>query len=265
MLPEKSLNVIWDRYLTEFVSDHFLGQLEQNRRQTDNSNGILFLCMMLMLFREYGKVYPGIQKKLDSIKVNVDHAINSIQVSGQPGLFKRAPGNDSREAHDNYVGIILLSLMFDLKYHKDILERGRYKFKFNKYLGFDSYFNYNNVEPNIFDWKTQRQGGEIALYRMANGQFAGVLFLLWLCVGFLLSAKKENPSSMNLGLLRMFLGMDLIFKKHKFSFITKGIVAITKKLYMKRLEKQEIDIQYGFDHYFQPYHLIHMLTRDLYK
>ena len=90
----------------------------------DNDNGVLFLAFYMMLKKKLGKIDQS----------DLDHsfrAIKSIEV--EPGLFARAPNNIQMEAHDNYMGICSLSVLFEFAFAREIVE-----------LGTKTGFSYNN-------------------------------------------------------------------------------------------------------------------------
>lgn len=246
-------------YFDQYVSKEFLGQLDpngdiSNKRPCDNSNGILFLAMGLMMLQKLGCL-PDIRKQVDA-------SIKRLQVPGEPGLFNRMQGDGRMDSHDNMVGIIILSVIFDLPYAEQIHKRGKYKFKRNRYLGFDDYFNYNNVQPGKFDWTAQRQGGDIAIYQMAAKKLVNPLYLMWFTGGLWISAWKMNPSTMNLGWFRLELMLELSEKSFK-GKLCKPFLSLAVKGFVLIQKYRNVSMKWSFEHYFKPGHPMHVFLKAL--
>lgn len=218
--------------LEDWISDDYLGRLTPKSEgrfpgRDDNDNGILFLAMMLMLdFKP--ELFQQVQ---DSIK--------RLQV--EPGLFKRRSFSpEIYEAHDNYVGICALSVIYGFNFREDIVRYGE-----------KNGWNFNNVEPGKFEMKCQRQGGDIAFYKLAAGYNVEPWYVVWMIGGLIIAAIKNYPSTMNLGWLR-FRTLDLV----KMSSFNRAVVTfghmIFNSIQMLR-GKTQLD---SFKNYFRPDHPI---------
>lgn len=153
-----------------------------------NDNGVLFLCIFILLSRYWGKT------PIETIKL--DETINWLEVPENPGLFNRniyktavAP---QREAHDNYVAICVLSKLYSLRYLNDICEYGE-----------KHGWNYNNLEPDKWQLECQRQGGEVAFYKIMNEETPSILDAIWMFGGFLITLFKWEYSLVMLTYVRM--------------------------------------------------------------
>lgn len=104
----------------------------------------------------------------------------------EPGLICRLPNNFVRhDAQDNQIGAILGGLKLG---YLSIPE------EINNY-GKRTGYNYNNVEPGVWKLEQQRQGGDIALFKIAAGEKPAWWQLVWLVVGLVLSLySKPDPS-----------------------------------------------------------------------
>jgi hypothetical protein len=254
------------KYLNEefMIDEDFLCRLDPNSigdfpGGCDNDNGILFSAFVIILLY--------LIDRLPDYKERADKGIGNLQVPGYPGIYNRSNlerHKDYYEQHDNYIGIIAISLLYDLKYANDIYEEGRYKFKFNRYLGFDQYFNYNNQNPRQFILKCQRQGGEIAIYQMAAGRLPNPIYLLWLAGGLWTSAWITFPSTMNLGWIRIQTMKIAISKKWYLGYLKPYIWAV-EKVNSLILKYKGVDTRWGFDNYYKKYHPVHPLLDILFK
>ncbi len=147
-----------------------------------NDNGILFASIFYLVLDEL--------KLLDwADKERFLEAIEHIEI--QPGLYRRKPGDDRSEAHDNYLGIAACSYLFDTKHSKDILDYG----------GRTGYL-YNNVDPDLFVLGQIRQGGDIAFYKICAGHIPAPWEFIWLMIGLILNCFSKNASTTQLCWLR---------------------------------------------------------------
>ena len=153
-----------------------------------NENGILFLSVFYVLLDLLGL------KPRNAIIDDVSETIKRLEV--KPGLYRRNTFADTRyEQHDNYVGIIALSMIYDLPYAIDIAVYGE-----------RSGYNYNNVVPGSWRLQQQRQPGETAFYKLCAGFRPGPIEFLWLVAGFIINIfrLRRDASVDQLTWLRLF-------------------------------------------------------------
>lgn len=163
--------------------DPFPGYSE---RTVKNQNGILNLAETLMAFHCNGvDVTP--------FKDTVIRTIRKLQVPGT-GCFKRNQGNDVfMDSHDNSRGIILAALLVGAM---DIVE------EFHRW-GDKHGWTYNNLDPfNVLDPRAQRQGMDIAIYNVANGNIPWLINSVWL-VGDCLFFSDMRPLKIRLTILEI--------------------------------------------------------------
>ena len=131
-------------------------------------NGVLFLA--------YAYVMLDATKELTDVdRTNAVRTENNIRV--ERGLYTRYPGSTLLEAHDNYIGLLLLSKLFNLDHiAKDVYTYGTRHLR-----------SYNDQEPGTFNIRAWRQPGEFAVYSMAAGVNPGLISYLWLLVGMWVS------------------------------------------------------------------------------
>ena len=153
-----------------------------------NDNGIFFLCVFILLARAHG------YQPIDAAKL--DETIAWLEVPDHFGLYNRniyktavAP---QREAHDNYVAICVISKLYSLRYLNDICTYGE-----------AHGWNYNNCNPDKWTLETQRQGGEVAFYKIMNEQTPSILDAVWMFGGFFVNLIKWEYSLVMLSYVRM--------------------------------------------------------------
>lgn len=232
-------NGLLEEYFHNWISNDFLGRLSPRSEGTflgtsDNDNGILFLAIGMMLLYKLNS--------LPNVKNLVNDSINLLEV--EKGLYNRRKNDDDMDSHDNSVGIYTLSILFNLNYIYDILNYGK-----------KHWYNYNNRFPGKFEWRCQRQGGDIAFYRICTGDQPGLYFTIWMIVGLWLSAFQKKPSTICLGWLR-FETLKIALKTQKYSYITKFLVGFGEKIFNNILKKREISIVWAFTHYYRADHPI---------
>lgn len=150
-----------------------------------NDNGILFLYYWHLLLIERGE--------LDSYDkgmfLNLVEKLRVKDFAGVPtfGLYNRHPGNVFRfEAQDNMAAIAGSQVTHDTK-------EASYIVSFGEYHG----FNYNNLHPEIFELSQQRQGGEIAYYKICAGYMPELWNWFWFLGGIIANAFQRVDSSQN--------------------------------------------------------------------
>lgn len=160
-----------------------LGDINPNDPDSvKNDNGILFAAIFYYVLDDL--------KLLDSKdKERFEEAVSRLEII--PGLYRRKPGDERSEAHDNYLGIAACSYLFDTKHSKDILDYGGR----NGYL-------YNNTNPGVFLPAQLRQGGEVALYKISAGHIPAIWEFIWLMVGLLTNVFSKDVSTTQLCWLR---------------------------------------------------------------
>jgi hypothetical protein len=235
---------IKQEFYTNWVSPNGLALL--GNRDAENSNGILFLAIFLMLLKKCDCLD---QTDLDKSFV----ALEKIRI--QPGLYKRAPNHPELEAHDNYVGVCALSVLFELKDAREVVEYGT-----------RTGFAYDNLNPNNPDSRSIRQGGEIAFYKICAGYVPTIWEFAWMCIGLLVTAfqtkstKVNLPSNTNLAWLRL---ETLKFVKINLSLPFKVSLFITESIFNIMLRKRYGGIQGSFARYFREEHPIRLLAKEL--
>jgi hypothetical protein len=185
---------------TSYISECGLMRLdlEDRRRVTvgnylvntvKNENGILFLSVFYVLLDLLGL------RPREAIIDDVSETIKKLEV--KQGLYRRnVYPNDTRyEQHDNYVGIIALSMIFDFQYAVDIAVYGE-----------RSGYNYNNVVPGGWRFQQQRQPGEVAFYKLCAGFRPGPIEYVWLVAGLVINIfrLRRDASVDQLTWLRLF-------------------------------------------------------------
>ncbi len=194
---------IWDEFWENWVAENGLAKLYGDGavpqmfdglglKRPANDNGILFLAYFIFSARN-----AGLDMEVRSKRLDVGTSIERLVRDGYRGLFDRIPcgGNPNyrvMEAHDNYVAIVALSLIYGLPYKNEILSHGQ-----------ATGFNFNNVTPKKWDIKSQRQGGEIAFYYLCCGRNPEIFHYIWLLGGLIFSLFDSNAGRNNLTWLRL--------------------------------------------------------------
>lgn len=166
----------------------------------DNDNGILFYAMFMQLCKEFDLINTR-------DKQHAEHLFSVLQK--EPGLLNRRINSESREAHDNYIGAMNISLIHNLDFPKKCVD-----------YGIKHGWNYNNTNPEKWLKETQRQGGEIAFYQVCAGYTPDPFYFIWLCIGILI-ASFQWSSVVNLAWLRLRT-LQMAKQKQSSSFV--GIV-----------------------------------------
>lgn len=195
---------IWEDYWDFWVAENGLGKLasdhtyEQhydglNLRSPANENGILFLAYFLILAKA-----AGMNNEFRSKRLVVGQTIERLIRAPYRGLFDRIPIGDKKELrtperHDNYVAIVTLSMLYGFSFHKEIVSYGN-----------EHGYNFNNITPEDWDVKSQRQGGEIAFYQICAGYVPEVLNFIWMIGGIFASMFDKDPGRSNLAWLRLY-------------------------------------------------------------
>lgn len=219
-----------------------------NETDVKNANGIYFLGHFLLLLKKLGREHAFDPKDIDATVRRLEE---------KPGLLNRHPGgNQEREAQDNYVGAQLCKAI----YREDDLAK-----RINKY-GFWHLYNYNNVPPHKMQLNTQRQGGEVAFYRMMAGKYPILLMLLWLIGGVLINAfsKPQGPRNHVSDSLLTYARLECILCKKPKSILFKSL----KKFWLKKAREKYGSIANLYKAYYQhtdhPIRkLLEFLTKEL--
>lgn len=157
-----------------------------------NDNGILFLAYFIVISWA-SEMKDHVRAKRNVIGSTIERLVR-LPFNG---LFnRRAAGNQNPvvyEAHDNYVGISTLSVLYGFSFHHDIISYGGRKA-----------WNYNNVEPEVYRLESQRQPGEIAFYWICASTNPGFLEYASLLIGIIVNMFKRNPGEHMLTWLRLF-------------------------------------------------------------
>jgi hypothetical protein len=154
-----------------------------------NDNGVFFLCVFILLARAHG------YRPIDAAKI--EETLAWLEVPEHHGLFNRnvyksfAPKETAVEAHDNYAAICTLSKLYSFRYTNDICVYGE-----------AHGWNFNNHD-GTWTFRTQRQGGEVAFYKIMNDQTPSMIDALWMLGGFLILLFKWDYSLVLLMYVRM--------------------------------------------------------------
>lgn len=231
-----------NEFYDKWVSPNGLALL--NIGDPENSNGILFLAMFLILLKESDDVIQDDLFKSFS-------AIKKIEV--EPGLFKRSPSSQELEAHDDYIGICALSVIFNLATAREIVE-----------FGTAHGFAYDNLSPELPSPKTIRQGGDIAFYKICAGFTPTIWEFVWMCAGIILAGVRGTPSVVNLAWLRLKAISYAVFRAQTslFGWLSTSIF-FTSLIYNISVRKRFGGIQGSFAKYFIEAHPIRRLAKEL--
>lgn len=210
-----------------------------------NDNGILFLALFLMLCQK--------QNLLDELDITRSfNAIKSIEVA--PGLYCRRPNDTRMEAHDNYVGVCAISVIFSFVFARNIAE-----------YGLSHGYNFNNTAPDTFEMRSLHQGGDVAFYSLSAGYIPAMWDHLWLCIGLLIAGFKGTPSVVNLAWLRI---QAIALSIEKKGFLPASHWATVSFFFVSLVYNIAIRVRFGgiqgsFLRYFRPEHPINLLAKGV--
>lgn len=204
---------IWNEYMTSiWVAENGLGRLEpypesiedggfidgNGKECVRNENGVLFLALFLLVSKVAGQSPIAHAGKFGAL-------VETLVRKPFRGLFNRRPYGDMpvnrHEAHDNYAAICGMGALFGLDYAKEVLSYGQ-----------RTGYNYNNVDPDKYMGQQQRQGGEIAFYKICAGYKPAVWEYVWLIGGLAINAFKNDAGETQLAWLRLYVMSRLEIK-----------------------------------------------------
>jgi len=197
-------DAIWDDFWKSWIAENGLAKLVGDEfyppnfdglgfRNVHNENGILFLAYFIMVSR-----VAGLSDKCRAKSSLIGTTIERLVRGPHRGLFDRIPIGTKEslrtpERHDNYVGIVALSKIFGFHFHREILS-----------YGINRGFNYNNVEPDKWDGKSQRQGGDVCFYFIACDSTPEIINFIWFLIGVFINCYDGDPGRSNLTWLRLY-------------------------------------------------------------
>ncbi len=246
---------IYMEYMTKtWVSETGLGRLDPypldstvgrtGLETVQNENGILFLVLFLLTSKVAGvNILP--------YRERFDLTVSELVRKPYQGLFNRQPyGNqtvDRHEAHDNYAAITGMSMLFGLGYAPQVVTYGE------KHGG-----NYNNVDPNKWEAKQQRQGGEMAFYKVMAYYVPPMWEWIWLMGGLLINAFNRNAGETQLAWLRIYCLSRVMF----FTWWQKLSFAIVSEIWLASKKAKFGNLHNVFKQYFQqPTHPILQMAK----
>lgn len=163
-------------------SDERAGFTDDSPRITKNENGQLFLVMAYYEMDAKG-ILP------DTAKDDFRRMVNLSRVPNVPGLFyRRFMDNGIRQSHDNLVGLVAGSLLFDDPIRTEIA-----------FYGQTHGWCPNAQQPGVWDIRTCIQGGDIAFIEICNGYIPTMWHMFWFMLGRMLvpnDAGKINLSEL---------------------------------------------------------------------
>ncbi len=135
-------------------------------RTVKNQNGIMFLAEVLLSLKLKGM-------DVSPFRMSVQRTLDKLFIP-KTGCTNRRPNEthtyDSMDSHDNMLGTIVLCQIFGLDiYIERICTWGR-----------KEGWCFNNLNPGVFDIRAVRQGFDIAIYELSNGDVPYMLNILWL-------------------------------------------------------------------------------------
>lgn len=151
----------------------------------DSENGVLWLAMLMLWLNLRGEFK-------EEHKSHIKRTLAFLEDEEYPGIFHRHPANKARsEAHDNYVGIMALSVLVDGPWAGRVCEFGE-----------NNGWSFPNVTPQDWVFKQLRQPGEIAFYAICADKVPYLIEFAHLCIGLLISAAFSKASAYNLSFVR---------------------------------------------------------------
>ena len=184
-------------------------------RTVRNQNGIMFYAeTILSLYIKGIDVMP--------FRMSAMRTLDKLFIPGT-GCTDRRPYDKSLvDSHDNMLGIVVLCQLLDLDlYIERLCEWGRLHG-----------WCFNNLDPERFDIRGLRQGSDIAIYQLANGEKPHLINLLWLWGGLFFtddlrlyklrfeSVKLSNKSYKNGWLTEMIMSLGYLLKGGDKQFVT---------------------------------------------
>ena len=151
-----------------------------------NQNGILNLAETLLAFHCNGV-------DVSRFKFSSMLTLRKLQIK-RTGCFSRNQGNVTfMDSHDNTRGIILLCMLLgELSVIEEITTWGE-----------NNGWTFNNLKPiDHLDPRSQRQGMDIAIYNIANGDTPWIFFTAWL-LGDCLIFSDMRPLKIRLTILEL--------------------------------------------------------------
>jgi hypothetical protein len=225
------------------------------KNTVSNDNGILFAAEFYWVLHELNILSKEDKIRFYNTVKDLEVRINDKRISG---LYHRNPGrNDRYEAHDNYVGIVAASELFDLNFPKEIVEFGE---KHN--------FIFDNINPEDKTKLTQwRQGSDIGFYKIIAGEHPVFRDLVWMILDFINSSfdSKDNASE-NLITWLKFKSLQMKYKDQKTSedirlkiSVLKPFMFLWKECFLFKTEGQGVN--FYFKKYFGGRNPIHPLVK----
>lgn len=206
-----------------------------------NDNGILIRAFCIALMNRIREI-----EEVDKENSTIAMYFTAIE----PGLHNRhRHDTHAGDSADNYVGMILLSLIHGLSFHRDIINYGQ-----------AHGFNYNNKEPGQWALESQRQGGEIAFYQLCCLQTPEPWNALWFIGGLLslLILRYNNAGSVQLAWARVE-ALKIAQPLHPITQIAQFIHWLTLKRKFKSMDAV-------FKKYFgDPLHPIHAFSEAAFR
>ncbi len=221
--------------------DPYAGRL----RTVHNENGQLFLALSLAALWLRGSV--------DDMDMHqAEAALDRCQVHTWKGLYARAPGRyDRTQSHDNYVGIVLISVLFSTHHLADILHHG-----------YKTGFCFNVVSPERPDLSQTRQPGECAWYELCMGYAPRWLDFIHLMLGLCLNAVHGNASNTNLAWARILaLRISLLDRASAASPAQRAVFSLVWGIWTLGIRLRFGGILGSLKAYFRPDHpIIRLMT-----
>lgn len=226
-------------YFEHWVSPNGLGLLDRDGEE--NANGVLFLGYIVLMIKMIENYVSS------DVRNSFIRTIDLLRVA--PGLFNRRPQWPVLEAHDNYSAIVGTSRICGLDYIVDeILAHGE-----------RNAYNYNNLAPFVWKIECQRQGGEIAFYKINGGKVAEIWNTAWLVLGTWAAAWTRNYSSINLSWYKYEI-LKIADQWMPVNGPTRVIIGIGEIVFRALRWARVGGQKESFKHYFKAEHPIHVFA-----